>query len=156
MFCFVECQDALDVGVIIDASDSVDYHTEFGVCLEFVANITKFFNVSEQGTHFGAIVYSSTAELQFNFANANYYNNKQLQEAIMKLHWLGEGTRTDLALELANTDLFSPKGGDRRNKPNVLIVITDGRTNPTSSKPYAIVLKPLQVVIVTILILEPC
>ena len=155
IFCFLECHDALDVGVIIDASDSVDYRTEYKMCLDFVANITKFFNVSEQGTHFGAIVYSRTAELQFNFANVDYYNNERLQEAIMNFHWLGEGTRTDLALELADTDLFSPKGGDRHNKPNVLIVITDGRTNP-SSKPYPKVLKPLQVVIVTISILKPC
>ena len=126
------------------------------MCLDFVVNITKFFKVSEQGTHFGAIVYSSTAKLQFNFANAYYYNNERLQEAIMNFHWLGAGTRTDLALQLANTDLFSPEGGDRRNKPNLLIVITDGRTNPTSSKPYAEVLKPLQVKIVTILKLRPC
>ena len=155
IFCFVECHDALDVGVIIDASDSVDYGTEYGTCLKFVANITKFFKVSEQGTHFGAIVYSSTAKLQFNFANANYYNNERLQEAITNFHWLGSGTRTDLALELANTDLFSSKGGDRPSKPNVLFVITDGRTHPLSKK-YPEVLKPLQVIIATILILRPC
>ena len=149
LFCLVECHNALDVGLIIDASDSVDYDTEFPMCLDFVAKVAQFFKVSERGTHFGAIVYSSTAELQFNFSNANYYNSVRLQEAIRKLDWLGEGTRTDLALELANTELFSPKGGDRPNKPNVLIVITDGRTNPTLSKPYPEVLKPLQVIIVT-------
>lgn len=61
---------------------------------------------------------------------------------------MGEGTRTDLALTLANTELFSEQGGDRVDKSNVLVVITDGKTNPQLSQPYSEVLQPLKASIV--------
>lgn len=54
------------------------------------------------------------------------------------------GTRTDRALILANTGLYSAQGGYRDNLPNVLFVLTDGKTN-RGSKPYSIVLGPLLV-----------
>ena len=53
-------------------------------------------------------------------------------------------TRTDVAIELANSQLFTSVGGLRSDKPNVLIVMTDGKTN-TGSKPYKTVLAPLKV-----------
>lgn len=43
---------------------------------------------------------------------------------------------------MANSGLFSSAGGDRGDKPNVLVVITDGKTN-SSSKAYSSVLAPL-------------
>ena len=36
------------------------------------------------------------------------------------------GTRTDLALNLIATKLFTPEGGDRPEAKNVLLVFTDG------------------------------
>ena len=43
-------------------------------------------------------------------------------------------TRTDLALKLAKDKLFTKAGGDRPDKPNVMIVLTDGRpTHPDKS-----------------------
>lgn len=143
---FSACNEALDVGVIIDSSDSITLE-DYNLCLQFVADLTKSFKVSAQGTHFGAIVYSSTPQLQFSFADARYYKPKRLRKAIKKFPYVAEGTRTDLALSLANMELFSEQGGDRADKPNVLIVITDGRTNPISSQPYSEVLQPLQVTI---------
>ena len=95
------------------------------------------------------------AEVEFNFADTKYYKVNHLQNAIRKFHHLAGGTRTDLGIERANTDLFSKKGGDRPDKRNVLIVITDGRTNPTESKSYAKVLRPLQVTVLKILTLTP-
>ena len=61
------------------------------------------------------------------------------------MEYLAEGTRTDKALALANTALFTKEGGDRRNGVNILIVITDGKTNPIHSVPYETVLAPLRV-----------
>ena len=63
----------------------------------------------------------------------------------MNFSRIATGTRTDLALEMANTYLLSVEGGERDDKPNILIVITDGRTNTERSQPYPEVLKPLQV-----------
>lgn len=55
------------------------------------------------------------------------------------------GTRTDRALELAAEDFFGwEDSGDRPDKPNVLIVLTDGNTNE-GSKPFSQVTPPLDV-----------
>ena len=35
-------------------------------------------------------------------------------------------TRTDLALIMARDEMFTEEGGDRPDKPNVMIVLTDG------------------------------
>ena len=43
---------------------------------------------------------------------------------------------------MANSGLFTAAGGDRGDKPNVLVVITDGKTN-SRSKAYSSVLAPL-------------
>ena len=143
---FAACNQALDVGVIIDSSESLS-REDYNVCLDFVAQLTKSFKVSRQGTHFGAIVYSSNAHLQFKFTDAKYYKPNRLRKAIKNFPYLEEGTRTDLALSLADSELFSASGGDRPDKPDVLIVITDGRTS-SKSKPYSEVLQPLKVMII--------
>nr|XP_058950079.1 streptococcal hemagglutinin-like [Pocillopora verrucosa] len=137
------CEQALDIGVIIDASESVKL-PNYKLCLQFVANLTEHFKVSQKGTHFGSIVYSSDAELQFSFKDIQYHDAESLKKKIKSFPYLREGTRTDIALELANTLLFSVQGGDRFDKPDVLIVITDGLTDPERSKPYPVVLKPLE------------
>ena len=69
---------------------------------------------------------------------------------IGSISYTGGGTRTDRALELANSALFCPAGGDRSGVSNVLVVITDGKTNPGSKK-YNLVLSPLRVSIVIII-----
>ena len=61
---------------------------------------------------------------------------------IVRISYTGGGTRTDIALQMANSGLFSSSGGDRGDKRNVLVVITDGKTN-RGSKPYSSVLAPL-------------
>ena len=48
-------------------------------------------------------------------------------------------------MEMAAEMMFKPEKGDRTDVPNVLVVITDGRTSPGSKK-YEDVLKPLVVI----------
>ena len=145
MFCFfsTECDQALDIAVVIDGSESVT-QPNFKMCLQFVANLTNRFKVSEQGTHFGGLVYSTNVYLQFTFKDFQYYNAKTLKEKFLDFPYVAEGTRTDKALIAANTDLFSEEGGDRTDKPDVLIVITDGLTNRDLSTPYPTVLQPFK------------
>ena len=62
-----------------------------------------------------------------------------------KLPHIRGGTRTDRALELAAEEFFGwDNSGDRPDKPNVLLVLTDGNTNE-GSKPFSQVIPPLNV-----------
>lgn len=65
---------------------------------------------------------------------------------IRAIPYLNGGTRTDKALVKAANDLYSKKGGDRVSVANVLLVVTDGRTNHLS-EPYGDALKPLKVIV---------
>ncbi len=132
----------MDIAVIIDASESVEKEN-FIICKKFVASLTKEFDVSKKGTHFGVIVFSDDAKLPISFKNAQYYDAEKLRKKIMSLNYINKHTRTDKALEKASSELFSDEGGDRTDKPNVLIVITDGNTHQ-DSKPYPTVLAPFK------------
>ena len=57
---------------------------------------------------------------------------------------LGSPTRTDKAVEAANEQLFTMNGGDRPDFPNVMVLFTDGKTNP-ASKPYDEIIPFLEV-----------
>jgi Mg-chelatase subunit ChlD len=69
----------------------------------------------------------------------------------MLCRYTGGWTRTDKALEMASDVLFTSAGGDRSDKENILLVFTDGKTNP-GSKTYTQVLRPLQVKLLIIII----
>ena len=81
--------------------------------------------------------------------NFSRFSDTQSIEAIKSkaesLPHIQGGTRTDRALELAAEDFFGwEDSGDRPDKPNVLIVLTDGDTNE-GSKPFSQVIPPLDV-----------
>ena len=64
----------------------------------------------------------------FNFANSDYHNKKDLLAKIEREPIkLAFQTRTDLALKAADEKLFTTAGGDRPDKPNVMLVLTDGK-----------------------------
>ena len=96
--------------------------------IEFLKGLLKKFNPAADKDHFGLITFNKQANLVFDFANSDYYNMNQLLNKISRepktRKW---GTRTDLALELARDKLFTKAGGDRPDKPNVMLVLTDGK-----------------------------
>ena len=77
----------------------------------------------------------------FKFADSQYYDKDTLKTKISSEPVRsGEPgysrdpppghTRTDLALKKARDELFTEAGGDRSDKPNVMVVLTDGKPNP--------------------------
>ena len=133
----------MDVGVIMDRSGSVG-SANFQKAREFVTKLVQELQISSHGTRVGIIAYHSSSSLVVNFANHAAQEPNAMAAKIRGIHYSGGGTRTDKALELANTHLFTNAGGDRADKPNVLILMSDGKTN-SGSKPYSQVLAPLLV-----------
>ena len=131
------------MGIVLDGSGSVR-KSNFIKAKEFVQSLISHFTVSSKATHFGVITYSTDSRLEFDFANSKYHDIVELKKRVMEISYPGRWTRTDKALEMAANKLFTVAGGDRNDKPNILIVLTDGKTN-RGSKPYPEVLQPLQV-----------
>ena len=95
-------------------------------------------------THVGVIHYNHKSFLDWDLKNDIAENLALLIEAIKNLKYNPGGTRTDLAMDMAMSKLFTCNGGERPNVPHVVIVITDGKTSRRSKK-YKDVLKPFKV-----------
>ena len=94
----------------------------------------------------GLITFDSNANLLFNFADAKYHDKEAAKQKISEINKLFYQTRTDKALILANDELFTTVGGDRPDKPNVLLVFTDGKPTPKSGyKDFSATVPPLEV-----------
>nr|XP_058959479.1 collagen alpha-5(VI) chain-like [Pocillopora verrucosa] len=132
--CRPPCTAGLDIGIVIDKSKSIKIPNLEKV-ITFLGDLVKKFNPAPKADHFGLITFNEQAELAFSFADSKYHSKKDLLRRIanepLKLNLQ---TRTDLALKLAKDKLFTKAGGDRPDKPNVMIVLTDGRpTHPDKS-----------------------
>ena len=100
-----------------------------------MGNLTKKFDPTPEADHFGFITFHENATLEFDFANSEYHNRDALLSRIANESLQIElQTRTDLALKMARDQLFTEAGGDRPDKPNVMIVLTDGK--PTTGDKF--------------------
>ena len=79
------------------------------------------FDVSPQGTHVGVIYYSDKAHMVFDFNRfqGGELTARNVVKEIRKINPTDGKTRIDLALEMADTELFSKKGGVRMGNPKV-------------------------------------
>ena len=127
------CEAALDLGIIADVSQSVGKQNlpKLKAALE---SLVEKFEPSLEGTNVGLITFAKSAELHFAFKDKGYQSTEAIKAKIEDIDKLYLQTRTDKALIMAHEELFSEAGGDRPEKPNVLLVFTDGK--PTKKAGY--------------------
>ena len=111
----------------------------------FVRQLVQSLNISRDATHLGLILFAGEAKVLFKFGDEEFHSN---EASINRINRISRKrfmpTRTDRALEAANSLLFVPEAGDRPANPNVLILLTDGKTHPTS-KPFPQIVPLLKV-----------
>ncbi|XP_066916536.1 coadhesin-like [Clytia hemisphaerica] len=130
--CVPVCNKNIDIAVITDASTSVTSKNYLKV-KEFVVKLTEEFHVGKDQTHFAMIHFAWRAYLDFNFADKEFWDVYNLRNKIMSSKYTYGGTRTDLALKMAEEKVFCDSCGTRGpNVPKVLIVITDGKSSYSS------------------------
>ncbi|XP_067381515.1 vitrin isoform X9 [Channa argus] len=122
LVCSKTCLNANDIAFVIDGSSSVGTGN-FRTVLQFVANVTREFEISDTDTRVGAVQYTYEQRLEFAFGQ---YNNKvELLNAIKSINYWSGGTSTGAAITYAAEQLFSKS---KPNKRKIMIVITDGRS----------------------------
>ncbi|KAM7409008.1 hypothetical protein PAMA_002635 [Pampus argenteus] len=122
LVCSKTCLNANDIGFVIDGSSSVGTGN-FRTVLQFVANVTREFEISDTDTRVGAVQYTYKQRLEFAFGQ---YNNKaELLNAIKRIDYWSGGTSTGAAITYTAEQLFSKS---KPNKRKIMIVITDGRS----------------------------
>ncbi|XP_031807125.1 vitrin isoform X1 [Sarcophilus harrisii] len=120
--CSKTCLNSADVGFVIDGSSSVGTGN-FRTLLQFVANLSKEFEISDTDTRIGAVQYTYEQRLEFGF---DKYGTKQdLLNAIKRVNYWSGGTSTGAAISYALEHLF---GKSKTNKRKLMVLITDGRS----------------------------
>ena len=112
----------------MDASGSVG-SSNFQKQKQFVAQFAQSFNIGHgpNDVQIGALTWSSAVHNQFNMDR--YGTKTALVNAINGITYDSGATATHLALQYIMTNSFKPAAGDRANVPNILIVMTDGKSN---------------------------
>ena len=127
-----ENSQGMDVAFLLDRTRSLSI-VDFMMAKGFLGQLVTALNISREGTHVGLILFANKGKVFITFDNEKYYNKDDLYEFVQDLpHNRFMPTRIDRALLEANNTLFVPEGGDREKFPNVLIILTDGRTHPSS------------------------
>ena len=130
IFVLVECDKDFDLVFVIDGSGSIEQAGvgNFKKIKEFVKDIINGFNIGFDKTHVGALIYSSSVYIKKVFGLDDHYSKSGINDAIDRVIYPSGGTFTGKALRIAREQLYTASG-DREDKPNVVIVITDGKAN---------------------------
>ena len=103
--------------------------------ITFLGELIEKFHPAPDADHFGFITFHNKANMVFKFADSKYHDKDELKNKIASEPiQLQLQTRTDLALKMARDELFTEAGGDRPDKPNVMIVLTDGKPTHPNKK----------------------
>ena len=118
----------MDIAILTDVSKSMTANQRSQLTI-LVDRLVDRLGVSSAGNHYAVATFGNEAEV-FNTFGDEYYHNEHNLKTMMRQKfsyvpccW---GTRTDLAMNLAVTRLFTSAGGDRPGAKNVLLVFTDG------------------------------
>lgn len=133
----------MDVAFLLDRTKSLTI-ADFMLAKGFLGELVSALDISPEATHAAVILFAKEGKVLNTFREEKYYNREALVELIEKIpDKRFMPTRTDRALLAAN-DLFTEEGGDRGKAPNVVILFTDGKTNPRS-QPFSEIVPILKV-----------
>ena len=94
----------------------------------------------------GVITFSHEAQMLFSFADIEFQNKSAAKKKISEIDHVHYQTRTDKALIMADQELFTEAGGDRPDKPDALLLFTDGKPTPKEGyKDFNVTVPPLHV-----------
>lgn len=115
----------MNLGFMVDGSASVELSGEgnFNKSLDFVANLIASFDVSENATNPGMVVFSEDPHLVFHFSK--HENSANAIAAVKMATYPSRGRKTGKALNFVRRNLFSESATENK-KPNYLIILASG------------------------------
>ncbi|XP_034748704.1 collagen alpha-1(XIV) chain-like [Etheostoma cragini] len=88
--------------------------------------------IGPAGTQVAIAQFSDDARTEFKLNS--YADKERLLDAINKISYKGGNTKTGRAIQHVKENIFTAEGGMRRGVPNVLVVLTDGRSQDDVNK----------------------
>ena len=114
---------------MLDESGSM---TDFGLMKSFVSRLVGRLDIDSGNTRVGLITFSTTPGSGFNLST--HSSVAAVQSAISSLTFSGGVSNTDAALAYVRTVMLTSAAGDRSNVPNVVVVLTGGKSNRMLTK----------------------
>lgn len=112
-----------DIGFLLDTSGSIS-RDSYILEKEFVANIAERLGISENGNHYGVVLFGAYANVEIPFNR--YFDLSTFQRAVLSMPQSGSITRIDSGLYKAYSELFGDKRDHRENAKKILFLLTDG------------------------------
>ena len=100
--------------------------------------------IAPDRSHLALMVYNLDPTMLLSFNEADKQNPLVIKGILQRTEKLRGKTFTDRAIKTAGDKMFTLEGGERPDKQDVLLVLTDGRTNK-DIEPYENVNQPLRV-----------
>ena len=116
----VACENKVDIAFLIDSSGSIGI-SNWRTLREFIISVIRDFTVSSDGNHAAAIVYSSNAEVAFDFntLQGSSVTAAEYGKLVNELELQRGLNFIDKALLLANSRIFTRAGGMRKDASKV-------------------------------------
>lgn len=118
-----KCQIVADIGIAVDSSGSLK--NEFDKEKKFVKDLARSLTVSSDGVNIGIITFSYYALLTTKLSD--HKDTESFVKQVDKIPFMNSQTYIDRALDSARSQLFTEKNGDRKDVPNIFILLTDGK-----------------------------
>ncbi|XP_041665058.1 collagen alpha-1(XIV) chain-like isoform X1 [Cheilinus undulatus] len=121
-----------DLVFLVDGSWSIG-DENFQKIIKFLHSTTGALDqIGPDGTQVAIAQFSDDARTEFKLNS--HRDKEQLLDAINKISYKGGNTKTGRAIQHVKQNIFTPEGGVRRGIPNVLVVLTDGRSQDDVNK----------------------
>ena len=125
------CDEAVDIVFVVGTSSTIDGDDNFRKQINFIKDVVSLFKIGRQDneTKVAAVSFSSEQRPQFGFNQ--YHNKSSVLQAIDRIpNDDGNATRTYLALQHVHNTTFADDNGERPGAKNVVVLLTNGGTNP--------------------------
>ncbi|XP_033736275.1 collagen alpha-1(XII) chain-like isoform X2 [Pecten maximus] len=119
-----------DIIFLLDSSTS-EGQPNFNHQLDFVKNLTKIYDIGPNNVQIGLTTFSTQSHHQF-WLNS-YQDQTSLQNAIGNVPYMSGNTNTGDGLNFVTTQGFSSAHGMRNDATHILVVITDGQSQDTTT-----------------------
>ncbi|KAM6223856.1 LOW QUALITY PROTEIN: collagen alpha-5(VI) chain [Rhynchocyon petersi] len=121
-----------DIYFLIDGSGSIKTE-QFQEIKEFMAEVTKMFNIGPDKVRVGAVQYSYMNRIEFDIST--YYNAIDVKNMIFTINQLGGDTKTGAALDFMLPIIREGRKQRPSRVPSYLIVLTDGQASDRVLEP---------------------
>ena len=119
-----------DIIFVLDKSGSI-HSSDFDLTKSFLSRLVNRLDIDSGKTRVGLVTYATNIGSGFNLSD--HSSVAAVQAAISALSYTGGNTNTAAALAHVRRSMLTAATGDRSNVSNVVVVLTDGRSNNKSA-----------------------